>query len=107
MSDVRNVSPEILAAIESAEGSVDVRDLTAGYELEIETRNTVYRITADAEIYTPDRSRSAGDFHGSNFGGSMYKPYCAWVGGHAEFYAPSAGTKKITTAICRVDVVKA
>lgn len=105
-----NLGPDINSVIDAVNNgdidTVDVREIPDGYEIEIETRNTVYRITNGKAIRALDGSRPDGEFHGCNFGGSMYMPHRAWVGGYAEFYAPSTGTKKITTCIQRMDVVK-
>ncbi len=100
-----NVSPEILAAIETADGAVDVRDLPEGYALEVETRNTVYRINGTS-ISSMNGSRPAGTFHGSNFGGSMYSPYRVWVGGFMEFGLGDGKPPKVTSVVERIDVVK-
>ncbi len=96
-----NLSQDIIDKITSAEGSVDVRDIPDGYELEVETRNTVYRINGE-RITSMLR---AGDFHGSNFGGSMFKPHHLWIGGHMEFNEGGIGVT-VTTAVERIDIVK-
>lgn len=96
-----NLSQDIIDKITSAEGSIDVRDIPEGYALEVETRNTVYRIV-DGYVTSEDR---AGNFHGSNFGGSMFKPHHVWIGGHMEFNSWGGGMTT-TTAVQRIDVVR-
>ncbi len=102
----RHLAPELVEAIESAEGSVLVADLPEGYALEAETRNTVYTIQRDGTItghlnYTPAK------FNGSTFGGSMIKVGHVFVGGYLEFY-PEVDPRRITSsAVQRLDVVRA
>lgn len=111
---MNNLAPELVAAIQSADGSLDVTVVPDDYEVEVETRNTVYRISGD-RIRSIDGSRPEGRFNGCTFGGSMIKPKHVWVGGFPEFTVKvpdgegTYGTGWETyraTPVRRIDVVK-
>lgn len=92
---------DVKREMNEADGRLDVRELPDGFVVEIETRNTIYRIDRAGAITSDKRS---GRFAGCTLGGSMLYQHHVFIGGHAEF---TSGSKKYTsTPIQRVDVVQ-